>query len=83
MIIRNNPAARVSLYRPNGKVKKIRLEQYWTVNALSNDYPACSTTGFDHLLSLVPKEERDDVTIVFYDCEGNVIVDPRVYMEDL
>lgn len=83
MAVSNNPAVRVSLYRPNGEVEKIRVKDYWTVIDFSREYPTCSNTGFDHLLSCVPEDERDDTTIVFYDSDGNVTVDPRIYMEDL
>lgn len=78
-----NPVVRINLYRPNGEVEVIRVKADWTIVDLSHYYPLCSKTGFDSLLYLAPEHERGDVTIEFYDSNGNATFDPRIYMEDL
>lgn len=83
MPLNTSVVSKISLYRPNGEVEIVPIKEYWTIADISHKYPLCSKTGFDHLLFLVPVEERDDVTIEFYDGNGNVTFDPRIYMEDL
>jgi hypothetical protein len=78
-----NPVVRIKLFRPNGKVKVVRVKADWTIVHLSHYYPICSKTGFDSLLYLVPEHERGDVTIEFYDSNGNATYDPRIFEEDL
>ncbi|MNX99970.1 hypothetical protein D3C86_1324480 [compost metagenome] len=83
MSISMNIISKINLYRPNGEVEVAPVKEYWTIADISYHYPLCSKTGFDQLLFLVPEEERDGTTIVFYDGNGNVTFDPRIYMEDL
>lgn len=78
-----SPIARISLYLSSGEVEEVPVKEYWTIDDISREYPLCSKTGFDYLLYFVSEEERDDITIVFYDCDGNVTFDPRIYMEDI
>lgn len=72
---------KLAIYCRYGDV--IRLCDGWTIEELSREHPISITTGIDSLLYLVPEEERDSVTVEFYDCHNRAIPDPRIYIEDI
>lgn len=74
---------RIKLYTACGGQKTIEVCGDWSIIDLSHHYPVCSATGFDDLLYFLPEAERDNVTIEFYDSNGNPTGDPRIYLEDL